>query len=165
MSFLQHLNFFTTIATFGCVSFAASNFGVKLGKISGNQNTLGYKYISESEHKDKLYESIIKTSNPTVAKTAEELKNWCNKYEKSPRYWKDTSKYCLIKNNIRHQLISKGFTIKNPLSQAVEKPEEMCTDALLDSYSDSNHDSATYLFAKSRCVDTTKPPAAAAAKR
>ncbi|OAL10632.1 hypothetical protein A6V39_01010 [Candidatus Mycoplasma haematobovis] len=97
MAFLSYLNFAATLATFGCISFAASNFGVKLGKIAGIQNTLGYQYVSSSQYKDKIYEAISKANAsingaPDWAKDKTKLEKWCSNHEKSTRYWKDTEK-------------------------------------------------------------------------
>ncbi|OAL10633.1 hypothetical protein A6V39_01015 [Candidatus Mycoplasma haematobovis] len=127
-----------------------------MGKVTSNQNTLGYKYISdisETDRKNKLYESIIKTGAPSWAKNKEDLEKWCKSYEKSPRYWNDASKYCILKNNIRHQLISDGF-------EPNEEQPAKCAKELFDSYSDSSKTSESYLFAKNKCATQFPKPKA-----
>lgn len=152
MNSLNYLNTLATIGTFGCVSFALSGLGVKLGKLSSDGHQLGFKYISTSDHKDKLYEAVAKANKennsgaPKWAQEAETLKDWCEKNQKSTRYREDATRYCTISNTIRHQLIAHGLTIK-------ENGEgEECKADFLDSYSDDSESSANYLFAKSRCT-------------
>ncbi|OAL10635.1 hypothetical protein A6V39_01025 [Candidatus Mycoplasma haematobovis] len=157
MSFLSHLNFVATLATFGCISFAASNFGVKLGKVVSRQNTLGFKYISDSTHSDKLYDAIVKVNSslnnvPSWAKDKEQLKKWCSSYQTSTRYWKDASQYCLIRNNVWHKLIENNIELK-------EIPEigtnNDCNYELLNAYSDGEN-SLSYLIGKQKCSKPKK---------
>lgn len=152
MNLVSNLNFLGTMSIFASATFAVSGIGVKLGKFTSSPHPLGFKYISGSAYKKKLYKATFElnkehlTKEPLLIQNADELEKWCGSWERSTKKIKTVARYCQIKNIVWHRLIEDGVDLKDPETT----PTNGCTKARLGYYADNKEDHA-YLVGKKYC--------------